>query len=130
MDDLIAFLRARLDDDEMDVDMMVATSSDRWLAEVAAKRAVVECHRPQLTIVEWPHDQTGKGEALTCPSCRPAEPTEWHPPQGQAGVLPDGFVASYVLAPCPTLRHLAAVYADHPDYRAEWRPVADQTAQE
>lgn len=24
--------------------------------------------------------------------------------------------------PCDTLRHLAAVYADHPDYRDEWRP--------
>lgn len=25
-------------------------------------------------------------------------------------------------APCPTLRHLAAVYADHPNYREEWAP--------
>lgn len=25
-------------------------------------------------------------------------------------------------SPCPTLRHLAAVYADHPDYREEWKP--------
>lgn len=24
--------------------------------------------------------------------------------------------------PCPTLFALAAVYADHPDYRPEWRP--------
>lgn len=24
--------------------------------------------------------------------------------------------------PCPTLRHLATVYSDHPDYREEWRP--------
>lgn len=24
--------------------------------------------------------------------------------------------------PCPTLRHLAAVYADHPDYQPEWAP--------
>jgi hypothetical protein len=22
--------------------------------------------------------------------------------------------------PCPTLRHLAAAYSDHPDYREEW----------
>lgn len=26
------------------------------------------------------------------------------------------------LIACPTLRDLAAVYADHPDYRDEWRP--------
>lgn len=25
-------------------------------------------------------------------------------------------------APCGTLRHMAAVYADHPDYRQEWAP--------
>lgn len=25
-------------------------------------------------------------------------------------------------APCATIRHLATVYADHPDYREEWRP--------
>jgi hypothetical protein len=25
-------------------------------------------------------------------------------------------------APCPTLRLLALPYADHPDYREEWRP--------
>lgn len=24
--------------------------------------------------------------------------------------------------PCPTLRMLALPYADHPDYRQEWRP--------
>jgi len=24
--------------------------------------------------------------------------------------------------PCPTLRLLASVYSDHPDYREEWRP--------
>jgi hypothetical protein len=24
--------------------------------------------------------------------------------------------------PCRTLRALAAVYADHPDYRDEWKP--------
>jgi hypothetical protein len=26
------------------------------------------------------------------------------------------------LPPCPTLRALALPYADHPDYREEWRP--------
>lgn len=24
--------------------------------------------------------------------------------------------------PCPTIRHLAAIYSDHPDYRQEWAP--------
>ena len=25
-------------------------------------------------------------------------------------------------SPCPTLRFLAAIYSDHPDYREEWKP--------
>jgi hypothetical protein len=29
--------------------------------------------------------------------------------------------------PCPTLRILAVPYADHPDYRAEWRAGEDTT---
>ena len=31
-------------------------------------------------------------------------------------------VDGYEYNPNPTLRYLAAVYADHPDYREEWRP--------
>lgn len=76
-------------------------------AERDAMRAVVEAvrklHEPTLETVEWFHDQTGKGEALCCPSCRPDDPTEWHPPYGQAGIEPDGFVPGYVVSPCPTL---------------------------
>jgi hypothetical protein len=102
MDDLIAFLRARLDDDEMDVDMMVATSSDRWLAEVAAKRAIVELI---LTEVDSMEEQLRQEFGTSDDPVR-----DW---------VSDRL-----------LRHLAAVYADHPDYRAEWRPVADRTAQE
>lgn len=94
----------------------------RILAECDAKRRILELHRGQVEQVEW-FDAPESGEAAVCPSCHNAEPTEWHPPVGQAGVRPDGFVASYVLAPCPTLRALALPYAHHPDYRAEeWRP--------
>jgi hypothetical protein len=92
----------------------------RVLAECAAKRAIIEAHRPAVEIVEWFDDATGTGTAPVCPSCRPKDPTDWNPPMGMAGVRPDGFVPSYTLAPCPTLRSLAAVYADHPGYDPAW----------
>ena len=31
---------------------------------------------------------------------------------------PDEWAQAFY--PCPTLRHLATAYADHPDYREEW----------
>lgn len=34
-----------------------------------------------------------------------------------------GFSVRYDDHPCDTLRHLAAVYAGHVDYRAEWAPA-------
>lgn len=92
----------------------------RVLVECAAKRAIVELHAGTEEFVEW-FDAPEVGRAEVCPTCRPADPTEWHPPVGAAGVRPDGFVASYVLAPCPTLRALATVYADRPGFREEWR---------
>lgn len=85
--------------------------------EVTAVLATVrELHQPTLQNVEWFHDQTGQGEALCCPSCRPADPTDWHPAIGQAGIEPAGFVPSYVLSPCPTLAAVDALEArPHPD---------------
>jgi hypothetical protein len=68
----------------------------RVLREVAAKRAIVALHPPTNTY------------APLGPDC------------GACGYL-IGELFSTVDWPCPTLRHLAAVYADHPDYREEWR---------
>lgn len=92
----------------------------RVLAECAAKRAVIDLHRPEIETVEWFDDATGTGTAPVCPSCRPKDPTDWNPPIGMAGIRPDGFIPSYTLSPCPTLCALAAVYKDHPEYQAEW----------
>jgi hypothetical protein len=71
----------------------------RVLADVAAKRAIVDEHAlldpPPEPDDDWP---------LVCRRCedrRRHDAMRW---------------------PCPTLRHLAAVYADHPDYDQEWAP--------
>ncbi|MFB9681249.1 DUF6221 family protein [Streptosporangium vulgare] len=132
---LSALLRARLDEDERkakkaaqkffddavdgafvggpspeDVEHLVHHDPARVLREVEAKRRILDEHAPYWRNVEWPHDQNGKGQALCCRRCQNAAFTEWHPPTGQAGVLPEGFVAPYVLAPCTTLRLLAEGY--------------------
>ena len=107
MEDLIAFLTARYDEDEATARAMEkwppgtvqapipeaqASVNEFWRTvyparvrrEVAAKRAIVAWHEP------------------------------WH--------VDPGLVWCAHYWPCPTLRLLAAVYSDHPAYRQEWKP--------
>jgi hypothetical protein len=63
------------------------------LRDIAAKRAIVDLH-----ICPCPDDC---GECGACSGAHHADPT---------------------YAPCPTLRHLAAAYADRDGYRPEWAP--------
>jgi Family of unknown function (DUF6221) len=64
----------------------------RVLREVAAKRAILGEHRPE---------PDGGGYYCTC--------CEDHRDD-----------ADYIEWPCPTVRALAAVYADRPGWREEW----------
>src|SRR5262245_17316529 len=112
MNDLVAFLRARLDEDEATARQAMTALESGWpdyqtydgpdldaatdyldrfpparvLREVEAKRAIAGLHHQAERAPNW------------CAECD----EEWFP--------------------CPTLRHLATVYRDHPDYRQEWRP--------
>jgi len=70
----------------------------RVLAECAAKRAIIELHGPVRD------DGWKSGEAndyLWCGMC------------GSIDDSPEPY-------PCATIKALAAVYKDHPDYREEW----------
>lgn len=152
MDDLIAFLRARLDEDEQaataaaesnierlsaqphlagqtwtaDGGLVMAGSQGLWdcegsdtlcmtepcaehiarhdpgrvLAEVDAKRRIVDLHSPR-EVASMDHETWGQTFQV-CRSCREGD--------------------RQIVAPCPTLRLLALPAADHPDYREEWRP--------
>jgi hypothetical protein len=74
-------------------DHMVYAPPLRVLAECEAKRQIVEAHR-------WEEFDDGDGSVpyyTDCDDCRQSPP-------------------------CRTLRLLALPYADHPDYREEWRP--------
>ena len=66
------------------------------LAECRAKRAIVEQHQP----MRLHPDQVAYGMLPRCSEC--------------------GGKSVRLVHPCPTLRILAAVYVDHPDYQQEW----------
>lgn len=71
----------------------------RVLAECAAKRAIIEAHPDGNAAYK---DAAGAYLPMFrgyCATCSDHEVEPW---------------------PCPTLRAIAAVYADHPDYRQEW----------
>jgi Family of unknown function (DUF6221) len=79
----------------------------RVLREVAAKRAILELHHPDQKLENW------YWSARVCAECKHS----WHrivPGRPPTEIGPE--------AGCPTLRQLAAVYADHPGYRQEWKP--------
>jgi lipopolysaccharide biosynthesis regulator YciM len=67
----------------------------RVLAQCAAMRKIVEDHRPFRLA------QT------VCQTCE-------EKPQ-------IGYEAGVVEWPCPTIRALASIWSDHPDWREEWR---------
>jgi hypothetical protein len=75
---------------------------ERVRRECDAKRRIVELHAPV---------EVYRGRPLVCTVCVQVD---------------DG--GDYVIGapgdvwPCTTLRALASVFADHPDYREEWRP--------
>lgn len=75
----------------------------RVLAEVDAKRRILELHTPTEVPEHAPAD---------CPTC-----ARW-----EFDVAMGDDSASPVHYPCPTLRVLALPYSHHPDYREEWAP--------
>lgn len=73
----------------------VVRDRERWAAECKAKRAIVGAHQSYVM-----------AEGEVCENCRGEEKDEW-------------FREPW---PCATVRHLAAVYASHPDYDPAWAP--------
>lgn len=71
----------------------------RVLREVAAKRTMLRIHAPQSSTFSVPVART--------PFCLICQEFDGTP------------LAPY---PCDTIRAIAAVYAEHPDYREEWKP--------
>jgi hypothetical protein len=102
MDDLIAFITARLDEDEADIDTRdhdsgqcdylrgVHLEPERALREVAAKRAILKQYQDSRNLLS-------KQETYD-------------------------LVRAGVAALRVAVMFLATVWSDHPDYRQEWAP--------
>jgi uncharacterized protein DUF6221 len=84
-------------------------SPARAMAGCEATRRIVALHAPDAPGAPG----TSYEDCVTCAD------------DGHIEENSDGHRSEYRSAlsyPCPTLRALAAPYADHPDYRDEWRP--------
>jgi Family of unknown function (DUF6221) len=126
--DLAAFLAARLDEDEA---MIRRNADHRGLADGFPDYRTYD--GPDQEAADEYIEHFGPGRTL-----REFEAKQvimrWHyrglPPEGApegleicAGEEGDGDTWQMATPwPCPQIRALAAVYSDHPDYRAEWKP--------
>jgi hypothetical protein len=102
MTDLMAFLKARLDADQAEADRIHDIFCDIHRG-FAGERGDCDCGEPARVLAEVAalrrivelHDTIPEEEY--CAWCDERKP-------------------------CQTLRLLATIWADHPDYREEWRP--------
>jgi hypothetical protein len=117
---LIEFLRARLDEDAGEIAkhpddhgwpadwQIVATEESNYpalpLLQITKKRALAEVDAKRRILDEHRMDSTGL--RAVCDVCAD----------------PPAYEARWRDWPCTTLRLLSLPYADHPDYREEWRP--------
>jgi hypothetical protein len=143
---LTEFLLARIDEDEAEIgppfgrdekagpngigwaevraiSEVLMSGQARALAECEAKRRIVALHAiTWQRDREWTYLNGGDGPHMerfddwaVCSSCGQVSFTEgkW---------VEFGTDVPHTDAACPTIRTLAAIYADHPDYREEWKP--------
>lgn len=119
-DGLVAFLRARLNEDEQEAqdpedwrERIGHWNPYRVSAEVDAKRRILKVHTSRRDYfgdwAQWPDACHGCGWLGFDP-----EDTSDRPDQARPEVQDH--------EQCPILRLLAMPYANHPDYRPEWRP--------
>lgn len=118
------FIRARLDEDEAAARLAGATPDERWRRH---ENAVLE---------DVPGGGRGAWIAQACEDEETAAHIARHDP---ARVFADvaakreivAWVGDYDADPDGSawgiLGHLAALYADHPDYRQEWRSALDDS---
>jgi hypothetical protein len=120
--DLAAFLKARLDENE---------TSAREAAVRGARWSAVKVDDEELGDAWWMHPPFEAHVRRHDPArvLREVEAVRkllgLHVPI--EGVEPPQCIVCLEYVPCDTLRFLAAVYSDHPDYRQEWAPTVTAT---
>lgn len=113
------FLEARISQDEDHARKLAETDRrpilslantinhpQRLLAECAAKRAIISRHKPDRALENW------YWLRRKCAECG----NEWH--KYVSGALPTDIGPEQG---CATLRAIASVYSDHPDYQEAWQ---------
>jgi len=115
--DLVAFLKARLDEDEAAANAAWGVEWDwRYIARPFGERPSI-AHTVHIAR----HDPA---RVLREVEARRGIIREHEIRDGRCRVctaIHDGRATRF-RAPCPTLLFLAAVFSDHPDYRQEWKP--------
>lgn len=139
MDELVEFVRARLDEDEQTARRAGGAWTDgpaaNWVTAASSEAASEPAHRVALVITDGErahivrHDPARvlrevEAKRLLLDEHKPARPKgrpnmERHCLTCTTAQAWDDTARE---ANCLTLRLLALPYADHPDYRAEWRP--------
>lgn len=131
MDDLIAFLRARLDEDEAAA--MEAVFPSPWDVSDRGHYAAVRADEPDFRII------TELDQSQGVPGVWLSETLSHIARHDPARVLADVAAKRAVVFWCEAayrvveadryaldvervLLHLASAYAEHPDYHEEWRP--------
>ncbi|SFY52079.1 DUF6221 family protein [Streptomyces sp. F-1] len=137
MDELVEFLRARLDEDERVAQAAGGAWVDgpaaNWVTAVPVGESSGPVHRVALAITGGERDHIVRHDPARVlaevDAKRRLLAEHELVPAGQGGELGcDICVATpswgpeVVSGPCTTLRLLALPFADHPDYREAWRP--------
>jgi hypothetical protein len=95
----------------------VPTEWPRWLAECEAKRRIVEFHANWPVLIEGPNEfkQDDDSNDVSRMTLRMSRQVAW--------LTEQEYIKRFGTEPptAPMLRALAAVYADHQDFREEWR---------
>lgn len=117
---IVDFLLARIAEDEAD-----AHHVSRWATFIAGDgglsggytsmegRVLAEC-QAKRAIIEHEFDNIAEDDAEYGDGCTVEEL--------RAGACRDPRVSKLAAGGDPILRDLALLYADHPDYRQEWKP--------
>lgn len=105
---------ARLDGVRHQADALLVSRFKPDTVRARARRVLAECEAKRRILKE--HAPIGGG----CRRCASWEDSEGDNPD--CDEVPATAIPPAAWFPCVTVRLLALPYADHPDYREEWRP--------
>jgi hypothetical protein len=116
---LVEFLRERLDEDEQVASMAAGPIGHRWQPNPAGglsgRDGPMRVHLEDRQCL--PHIARHDPARVLADVAAKRRIMLEHSPSSQ------GICECSAPWPCPTLRALAAVYADHPDYDPAWQPA-------